>query len=336
MKVYFYFIFKKALFNAVYIIFFLPAFFTGTGNVNSAELIDRIVAVVNDKIITLSELNISLQPYLLQIRSMGRAPEEESQFLYTVRQKALDKLINDKLTDLKAKEYQVNITDDDIDRTIERIKESNYHTDEDFRKILAQEGLTVEEYRLDIRNQMTRSRVVDYEVRSKVVITKEDIMAYYNANQEKYAGQKKYRLRNILMKPSPFAGEGAMEKILDKMQNILAQLQEGESFSELARLYSQSPYAGEGGDLGFFKLDDISPQIRNAFKELKAGEWTEALDTEQGFQIFYIEEIEDSPGKSLEEVSQEIEKLLYNEKMSERFNAWVKEMRAKAHIKIIQ
>ena len=336
MKIYFYSKFKISGSNLVYIIFFLLSFFFVIGNSNSSELVDRIIAIVNDKIITLSELNLSLKPYLARINSMGRTPEDERQFLYTVRKKILDDLINNKLTDLEAERYEMAITDDEVDKTIERIKEANYHTDEDFREILAKEGLTIEGYRQDVKKQILRSKLVDYEVRSKVVITKEDIMAYYEANQEKYTGEKRYHLRNILMRPSFFGVEETRQKLFDKIQYILEQLKEGEPFSDLARLYSQSSFAGEGGDLGFFKLDDLAPEIQDALKGLGAGECTGVLDTDQGLQLFYIEDIEDTPGKSIEEASQEIEKILYAERVDKRFKTWVESMRAKSHIKIIQ
>ena len=329
MKIYFYSIF-------IYIIFSVLTLFSGRGNLNSAELVDRIVVVVNDKIIALSELNDLLKPYQNKIDAMGQNSAKEGQVLYTLREKMLNQLINDKLTDEEVARYEMKVTEEEIDNAIERIKSANYHTDEDFREILASEGLTVEEYRNDLKGQILRSRVVDYEVRSKVVITKEDILLYYEANQEKYAGKKRYHLRNILMRPSSFADEETIQELLGKMEDILVQLKNGEFFSDLARLYSQSQFAEEGGDIGFFNLDDLSPKINDALKGLKAGDSTVVLNTEQGFQIFYIEAIEDAPGKSLEEVSEEIEKMLYTEKINKRFKVWVEGMRAKSHIKIIQ
>ena len=329
MKIYFYSI-------VIYIIFSVLILFSGNGNLNSAELVDRIVVVVNDEIITLSELNILLKPYLKKIDAMDQNPVKERQSLHTLREKMLNQLINDKLTDVEVVHYEMKANEEEIDNAIERIKSANYHTDEDFRKILAEEGLTVEEYRNDLKKQMLRSRVVDYEVRSKIVITKEDIQLYYEANPEKYAGKKKYHLRNIVMRPSSFAGEETGQELLGKMEDILVQLEKGEPFSNLARTYSQSQFAEEGGDLGFFNFDDLSSKIKDALKGLKAGESTAVLNTEQGFQIFYIEAIENAPGKSLEEVSEEIEKTLYTEKVNKRFKVWIEGMRAKSHIKIIQ
>ncbi|MBL0732547.1 MAG: SurA N-terminal domain-containing protein [Desulfosarcina sp.] len=329
MKIYFYSI-------VIYIIFSVLILFSGKGNLNSAELVDRIVVVVNEEIITLSELNILLKPYLTQIEAMDQKPEKERQALHTLRKKMLNQLINDKLTDEEVAHYEMKANEEEIDNAIERIKSANYHTDEDFRKILAEEGLTVEEYRNDLEKQMLRSRVVDYEVRSKVVITKEDIQLYYEGNPEKYAGKKQYHLRNIVMRPSSFADDETRQELLSKMEDILLQLKKGEPFSNLARTYSQSQFAEEGGDLGFFNFDDLSPKIKDALKGLKAGDSTGVLNTEQGFQIFYIEAIENAPGQSLEEVSQEIEKTLYTEKVNKRFKVWVEGMRAKSHIKIIQ
>jgi len=329
MKIYFYSIF-------IYITFSVLTLFSGKGNLHSAELVDRIVVVVNDEIITLTELNGLLKPYIGKMDAMGQNPEKKRQVLYTLREKMLNQLINDKLTDEEVSHYEMKATEEEIDNAVERIKSANYHTDEDFRKILAAEGVTVEEYRNDLKGQILRSRVVDYEVRSKVVITKEDILLYYKANPKKYAGKKRYHLRNILMSPSSFADEETRQELLEKMKDILVQIEKGESFSYLARIYSQAQFAEEGGDLGFFNFDDLSPKIKDALKGLKTGESTAVLNTEQGFQIFYIEAIEDAPAKPLEEVSQEIEKILYTEQVNKRFEVWVEGMRAKSHIKIIQ
>lgn len=319
-----------------YSIFFGLSLSYGIANLHSAVLVDRIVAVVNDKIITLSELNYLLKPYAYRLKAMEHNPADEKKILYSLREKILNQLINDHLTNQKAEQFQLTVTEAEINAAIERIKKSNYHTDEDFRKILAQEGLTVEEYRNDLKEQILRARIVDYEVKSKVVITKEDIELYYKKNSEQYLGQKKYHLRNIIMRPSSFADEEDSPALLSKMQNLLTRFKQGESFYNLARLNTQSPFAEEGGDLGFFKLDDLAPAIQDALKGLKPGECTSVLDTEQGLQIFYIEAIDKIPGRSLEDTSEEIQKILYDEAIDKRFKVWIKNMRAKSHIKIIK
>ena len=114
-------------------------------NSKSAEIVDRIVAVVNDDVITLIELNSSLKPYTEKIGSLGYPPEKEQELLFKVRKDMLDRLINQKIEDQEIERSNVTISEAQIDQTIERIKETNYLTDEQLRAALANDGLTMED-----------------------------------------------------------------------------------------------------------------------------------------------------------------------------------------------
>jgi peptidyl-prolyl cis-trans isomerase SurA len=104
----------------------------------------------------------------------------------------------------------------------------------------------------------------------------------------------------------------------------------------LANAYSESSSTADGGYLGLFKIDALLPQLQEAINGMKAGEFTSVLDTDQGYQIFYISEIVKTPGKSCEEAAPEIGAKLYNEVVNEKFAAWLEELRKKSHIKIIK
>ena len=302
----------------------------------SAEVVDRIVAVVNDDIITLFELNRSFKPYAERIRELGYSTDKEHKLLFKVREDMLNRLIDQKLKDQEIERLKIKIDEREIDQTIERIKEENFYTDEDLRHTLANEGLTMEEYRERIKEQILRTKLINLKVRSKIVITKEDITSYYNNHPDKYGGKKKYHLYNIIIKVPLFADETEKDKIKARMDEILTELKAGESFENMARTYSESSLGAEGGDLGLFRLDELSPQLQNAVKEMNAGEFTPVLDTDQGFQIFFVKEIVKTSGKPLEEVSPEIEKILFNEIVEKKFQSWLEELRNQSAIKLIK
>lgn len=302
----------------------------------SGEVIDRIVAIVNDDIISLYELNRVLKPYADRIKAVGYPDDKEREMLYKVRQDLINQLIDQKLTDQELERSNISISEAEIDEAIERIKEKNYYTQEEFETALRQEGYTLEEYRNRIREQILRSKLVNVRVKSKIVITDEDIRNYYETNEDEYKTIKKYHLRNILLSVSMFAGDAEKAAIRQKMEAIVAQFHNGVPFPELARAYSQSPLAEEGGDLGAFSLADISRDLRPHIADLKAGEISDIIDTEQGFQVFYIDEIELVQGKSLEEASAEIQEKLYNDIVNSSFRSWLSELRENSHIKIIQ
>lgn len=300
------------------------------------EVVDRIVAIVNDDIITLSELNRSLQPYAERIRASGYSPEKERKMLFSVREDILNQLIDKKLSDQEIKRCEIVISEEEIDSTIERIKEANFYTDEDLRKALADQGLTMEEYRQQLKEQLLRTKLVNYEIKSKIVITREDIKSYYENHKDEYKGEEKYHLWNIIMRAPLLGDESQRTKIKTKMESILTKLKEGQPFESLANSYSESSSDVWGGDLGLFRPDELSPQIREALKMLKPGEFTSVISTDQGYQIFYISEIVRTPEKTLDEVSSEIEEKLFFEKVNEKFDSWIADLRKRSHIKIIQ
>jgi peptidyl-prolyl cis-trans isomerase SurA len=270
------------------------------------------------------------------MKSMGYSRDREESMLEQLRKDILDRLIDQKLTDQEIKRAKLEIREEEIDDALATIKEKNYYSNEDFKAALSKEGLTVQEYRESIKEQMLRSRLVNREVKAKVVITEEDIKKYYETHPEAYGREKRYHLRNIIMKLPRLATDNEKKEVLRRMEDVQEKLKEGQSFEKLARMYSESELAAEGGDLGFFKLESLSPQLREALKEMPTGGFTPILETDLGYQIFYIQALEVTPGKSLKEVTPEIQEKLYAEVIDKKFKLWLEDLRKRSHIKIIE
>ena len=109
----------------------------------------------------------------------------------------------------------------------------------------------------------------------------------------------------------------------------------GEAFEDLARTFSQSPTAADGGDLGEFEKETLSPQIQASLDGLKQGQISTVLDTDQGFQLFYIEAVKRSEGIPLDSVRGEIQQKLFKEVVDKKFISWLEDLRSQSHIKII-
>ncbi|MCG6971848.1 MAG: SurA N-terminal domain-containing protein [Desulfobacterales bacterium] len=326
----------KSMFFIIFTAFFclwVQPFMT---NAKSTETVDRIVAVVNDDVITLNELNKALKPYIQQIRTLGYLPEKEKQMIFKVRKSVLDRLIDEKIEDQEIKREKIEISDHQIDEAIERVKETHYYTDEDLRAGLASQDITMKEYRRQIKDQLARARLISQNVKSKIVITKEDIKAYYEKHIDQYGGKEKYHLRNIIMRVPEISDSDGRLEIREKMEGILQKLKAGQSFEALAKKYSQSPAASDGGDLGLFEFDSLSPKLQQAIKKIKPGGFTPVLDTDQGFQIFYLQKIVKTAGKPLKDVSSEIENIIYNKLIDEKYSEWIQSMRQQAVIRTIQ
>jgi len=301
-----------------------------------AEVVDRVVAVVNDDIISLVELNRLMLPYAEKLRDAGYSDEKKGEMLFKLREDILNQLIDQKLTDQQARRSNVSVSEKEIDNAIERIKQAGSYSDEQLREGLKKEGLTLEEYRVRIRDQILRTKLVNMEVKSKIVLTDEEVKKYYEEHREEYQGGKKYRLRNILLPVPSFAGESDKQEVRKRMEKIVQAFKKGTPFATLAREFSESSHAEEGGYLGEFPYDDISPQLKSALLDLKEGDITRILDTEQGFQIFFIEKIILAADKSIEEATIEIEEKLYNEIVNRHFRTWLEDLRKRSYIRIIR
>jgi peptidyl-prolyl cis-trans isomerase SurA len=299
------------------------------------EVIDRIVAVVNNDIITLYDLNRAFKPYEENIKALQYAPERERQTLFQVRKDLLNQLVDSKLADQEIERAQISVNEGDIDRAIERIKEARSLTDEQVREGLARQGMTMAEYRKEIKEQILRTNLVIREVKSKIVITKEDVKAYYDSHQDEYAEERKYYLFNIFVRLSPDADRSEREDALRQIEIVMAKINQGLSFEDLVNQLKDSSSRVQGTDLGLYRLEELSEQLRGVVAKLKAGEFSEVLDTDFGPQIIYVQKIQETATKSLDEIESEIEEILYNETVDSKYRDWLDELRKRSLIKII-
>jgi len=300
------------------------------------ELVDRIVAIVSDDAITLSELNEAYLPFTQQIREANYPPEVEREMIFKLRQEILNKLIDQKLTDQETERLQVSVNDKEVDQRIEQIKSEHFLTEEDIRKTLAAQGHTLEGYRERIKEQLLRVKLINIEVKSKIAVSGKEIQDYYEEHKEEYQGGQKYHLRTILIKASPSAGADQKKVALEKIKSIVRELKSGAAFDELARKYSQDGTAAAGGDLGLFTLDELLPEFQETVLWMAEGQISPVLETPKGYQILMLQEIKKIPGKTLEEARIEIQERLYRELVGEKYNAWLKRLRERSYVKIIQ
>jgi len=311
---------KKRISQIVFFLSMINFVFCG---LISAEIIDRIVAIVDDDIVTLVQLKNEIAPYIKKIKSSGYPDEQQKKMIEDINKKMLNALIDQSLTQQEAKKYQINVPEADITAAVENVKKSKSLTDKELEKALEQEGLTLERYRENIKKQILQSKLINHAVKSKVIITPSDIEQAYQSNIEKYSGKKKYHLRNILMDNEAQIKE--VKKKLDK----------NEKFSTLAKKYSMAPNASDGGDLGIFDIRNFSKNIKDSLLKLTKGQSTDVISTPQGFQIFYIQDIVLDGAKSLEQAHDEIYEKLYREQVNKKFETWLGSLKEKAHIKIM-
>ncbi|WP_027360302.1 peptidylprolyl isomerase [Desulforegula conservatrix] len=298
-------------------------------------VVDRIVAIVNQDIITLSELTKATAPYEKMVKEKKYPSEQEQQLVFKIRKDAIERLVEKALTDQEVKKYGITVSDKELDSSVERFKEQGALNDEDFRKALAREGMTPEGFREETRGRILRSKLVNAMVKSKIVITEEDIKKYHEKTTGTKDDGKMHHLFHILKSYENKTDSAGGISPKEEMDQILSRLKNGEDFSVVAKLTSESPTAESGGDLGLFNIGDLSTEIKGAVEKLSPGEFSDVVQTSQGYQIFFLKEIVDAQSKSYTDSSSEIEEKLYNEIIEEKFKTWLDGLKEKSYIKII-
>jgi len=297
--------------------------FFGTSIHIRAEVVDRIVAVVNNDIITLSELNKAIEPYKAKLEAAQTTAEQKKQLLSKLQSDILKQLVDASLTKQEAAKFKIEVTEKEVDNAINNFKKANNLTDITLERGLAAEGLTMDDYRKRMKDQILQSLLVNQAVRSKIIVTDADIKAYYEENQDKFYGIRKYQLRNILT-----STKGDMDRVVSR-------LEQGVDFQDLAKEYSIGSNASEGGDLGIFDIQSFSSEIKTALENIDKGEYTSVINTGGAFQIIYVEDVIKEGNQSLEEAEPKIREILFRSLGEKQFTDWLEKLKKNAHIKLM-
>lgn len=298
----------------------------GTAAAEEPVLLDRVVAVVNQDVITWSELyknmDTDASPQLRELKDEERVKiykESEESFLETI--------INVKLQLQEAKSLGLHVGDDEVKEAIESIKKKYSMTDDSFQDSLKKEGYTLTDYRKRLKEQILIGKVVNQQVRSKVFVTPEEVEKFIRQDRRDSEG---FRISQIFFKKPENAADKS--KVEEKASAVLKKLNGGEGFRELAKSYSEDPSRVDGGDLGFIKKENLLREFTEAVSNLKPGEVSAPFWSERGLHIIKLEEKKEK--KSTGEMKDEAEKIVSEKIFTERYNAWVKSLREKSFIEI--
>ncbi|MBW6484658.1 MAG: SurA N-terminal domain-containing protein [Syntrophobacterales bacterium] len=303
------------------------------GAAAEAGVADRIVAVVNDEVITLSDLNRAFEPFMARFEA-GYRGNERDKALDEAKRSILNSMIDNMLMEQEAKKTGISVPEGEIDAAIADIKKQRNLSEDQFRKLLEQEKLTPETYRKDVRRQMMRMQLIGRDIRSKVVATEGEIGDYYRQHREEYDGKESVRVRQILLFIPKEASPEAKAKIRADLEAIRQRLLKGESFEELCAKFSQGPGAEEGGDIGYIEKGAILPEIESVAFALPLNKISDVIESPAGFHIIQITDRRGAGAKTIELVREEIKAKLEKEKMEKRFEEWLKELREKYNVEI--
>jgi peptidyl-prolyl cis-trans isomerase SurA len=313
--------------------FGLLLLFTLDGSVVSVEgVADRIVAVVNQEIITLSELEKWVEPLQKEITSEDRLHRKEQ--LQEFRRKILEQLIDEKLIDQEVKKLGIKVTSKEMDGVIEEVKRRNGFTQEDMEKALAREGLTVDAFKKQVEKGLQRRKLIQSAVKTVSKPGEKELREFYQNNKDKYRTPVSFRPGHILFVIPKGATPGEIREIKKKCQGVLDKIRRGEDFRELAIVYSEDVSAKEGGDLGYFKKGELLPGLEKEILRLNVGEVSGIVRTEFGFHIVKLNERKGGNPLPFEEVKEYVEAEYYTQETEKAFKNYLVTLKEKSVIEI--
>jgi len=295
-------------------------------------VVDRVVAVVNQEIITLSEVEKWTTPLKAEIVTEDRLEKQER--TQALSRKVLEKLIEEKLLDQEAKKSGVKVSSKEIEATVDEVKRKNGATQADLEKALTVEGLTLETYKQQIGKNLQRQKLIHLSVKIEEKFGEKELREFYQRNIGRYRANETYRPAQILFIIPKESTPEEVREIRKKCQKVLEKIKNGEEFGEMALLYSEDSSSKEHGDLGFFKKGELIPAFEREALRLKVGEVSGILRTEFAFHIIKLLDRKGMEPLSFAEVKEKVKVDYYEAEMEKAFKQFLSTLKEKSVIEI--
>jgi peptidyl-prolyl cis-trans isomerase SurA len=294
-----------------------------------AKVFDRVVAKVNNEIITLSSVNERVELLRQKYRGDFKGRDEKE-----VLDEALNTIVEEKLQLQEGKKRGLAVDDSAVEAAVKDIEKKNGLEEGQLAAMLESEGRSMESYKNHIRDQILVSKVVRFELGSRVSISERKIAKYYHDNQKDFWDPGKARVRHILiLTEKGLSADKKKEKYL-RAKEILREIKRGKDFAAAAKEYSEDISASEGGDVGFVEKGKMVPEFEKAVYSLKEGAISDIVETEYGYHIIKVEEVLTGGTLPLKDVKNKIQFILSNKKQKSAYDEWMGELRKSAYIEI--
>lgn len=246
--------------------------------------VDRIVVIVNDDVITASELasRLSETKQQLALEKIKVPPDD------ILRKQLLDRMVLERLELQLATQTGIHVTDADVDRAFETLAQRNKLSVEDFRKAMTSNGMDVKAFRDQLRDQITIQQLLEREISNRITVTDGEINNFLE-NRENHADMDvSYNLSHILIGIPESASPEAIQAAKKRAEDIYQQLKQGADFGQTAVSYSQGSDALKGGNLGWKKAGELPELFLGALKTMSPGDISEVLRGPNGFHILKL------------------------------------------------
>jgi peptidyl-prolyl cis-trans isomerase SurA len=304
----------------IFILVCLVFFFVSKSS-HSAELIDKIVAVVNDDLITLSEL----KERAALLNSNPDAPKQDEKSI-------LDQMIEQRLLEQEAKKLGISVTENEVDAALEGVKKNFNLTDEQMIEVLKKQNLTPEVFREQWRIQLLANKLVASQLKGQIAVTEDEIKKEYEESYGKVEFQDETKIAHILI---PVTSPEEEDKAKELALEVAERAKSGEDFGELAKEYSKDESSAQNrGELGYFKKGDLVEPLEEAVRGASVGEIVGPVRSPSGYHVIKILDKKRSGKSSLDDYRDEIKEKLYRQKAEKALEEWIENIKKTAYIEV--
>jgi len=298
------------------------------------ELLDRVVAVVNDDIITQSELDGLLRP-LYEQYMRDYSGQTVMKMLAEAQDKLLSQLIEDRLVYQEARNKQLDISETEIEREMAAFRQ-RFGSDAKLEEALRLENISIKDLQDKVKKQALVRKLHEIEVRSKVVVSPREVEEYFAAHQTEFSAPEQIRITSLTIKKSD---ESRAKGIADEdAQTRLKALQEraknGEDFDKLIEESSEDKHADRGGKGNWILRGQMIPAVDEIIFATAEGQMTDVIETPIGYHLFKVVEKQLPIQKTFEQSRDQIYDILFHKKSEERFSRWIEDLRKSAYISV--
>jgi peptidyl-prolyl cis-trans isomerase SurA len=286
------------------------------------EVVDRVVAIVNDDIITLKET----EKYV-PVEKEGQF-KSVNEYLRNIKLRdKMDLMIDDLLVRQQAKKMNVSVSDRDADVVVENIKKQHLISEEDLKQQLAKENVSYKDFYEGLKSNLLRQRVLSRMISSETVtVTEADLRKYYDSHLSEFKDEE-FRLQHIFI-------SAKRPDIKERAVAAFTQVNAGKPFESVAKEFSDDPSGEKGGDLGFVRKEDLIPEFKGAVNFLVPGAHTQLVQSPYGLHIFKLIEVKEGGTIPFDTVKAGIRDKLVQEQGQQRYKDYIQKLRKASYIEV--
>ena len=293
-----------------------------------ATVVERVVAVIGDRAILLSDLKARAQPFLMQVTQGVQPGAQRSAAISQVYKGVLDKIVDEELEERAAIQAKIAITSKEIDEAIGRVAAQNQMTPQKLLAEAARTGVTEAQYRDELRRQLLQAKLVNVRLQGRIRVTDEDLKLAYR----KLVLEERQRLNlRVAWVRIPAGADGAGRALAERV----AEAAHSQDFAQLARQFSQDRATRDsGGQLPQNKLADLPVSVARASMQLEVGESSPPLRVDDDYVIVRVNSRDASQLPSFDEARRELGDRVYMDKMGQARRSWLDGLRRRNHVEV--